>query len=96
MTPSFFPIQCCCATFTFSDQSRPDRFPSSFSAYAVILKNHCSSNLFSTIFPHRSQTSTPAVGVRHWGALRPDPLITCSSAKTVLQLGHQFTSALPR
>src|SRR3990170_1721541 len=80
LIPSFFPIQLVCATFIFSDQSRLGRLLSSFSAYAVIRKNHCSNNLFSTIFPHRS----------HF------PSMTCSSAKTVLSAGHQLTLAFPR
>src|SRR4030042_5567373 len=87
LIPSDFPIQFFWATFTFSDQSRLKEFSSSFSAYAVILKNHCSNNLFTTIFPHLSHFPfAPDVPVGN----------TCSSANTVLQLGQKFTSELPR
>src|SRR5262245_39069558 len=78
--PSDRPSQLRCAVVVESDQSILDlssRLASSRSAYSVIRKNHCSSVRCSTMVPQRSQA----------------PLITCSFASTVLQLGHRLTGA---
>src|SRR3954447_7654460 len=74
--PSERPIQFRCMTTTFSGHSESvSRLASSSSAYAVILKNHCSSERCSTTDPHRQHA----------------PSTTCSLASTVLSTGHQLT-----
>src|SRR6266542_83808 len=74
--PSDRPIQLRCITTTFSGHAFNVSSPArSSSAYAVILKNHCSSSRATTVDPHRQHV----------------PSITCSLASTVLQLGHQLT-----
>src|SRR3990172_3872334 len=77
ITPSFLPIHVLCATLIFSDQFIFSKLLNNLSAYFVILKNHCSNFFRVTMVPHLSQT----------------PLITCSSAKTVLHEGQKLTSA---
>ena len=74
--PSERPIQFRCIVSTFSGHwLRPSAALSSSSAYRVIRKNHCSSSRVTTGVPQRQHP----------------PSTTCSLAKTVLQLGHQFT-----
>src|SRR3989338_8444415 len=79
LVPSVRPIQFLWAIFVFSDQSIVSRFFNNRSAYLVILRNHC----------YRSFCKTTESHLSHF------PSMTCSSASTVLQEGHQSTGALP-
>src|SRR3989338_3651095 len=77
-TPWLFPIQFFCIILTLSGQCSSFSISlSNWSAYFVILKNHCSSSFSVTSFLH----------LQHF------PSSTCSFASTVPQLWHQFTTA---
>src|SRR3989338_717790 len=80
--PSLRPIQFLCIVLTRSGHFSVSMSRRSSSAYAVILRNHCS----------RSRTST-SEGVLWEDALQHLPATTCSLANTVSQDGHQFTGA---
>ena len=74
--PSERPIQLACICLTRSGQ--PGSFSRSSSSsweYSVILKYHCSRSRFSGSVPQRQHL----------------PSVTCSLARTVLQVGHQLT-----
>jgi hypothetical protein len=74
--PSDRTIQFRYITTTFSGHwLSVSRLFSSSSAYSVIRKNYCSRSRRSTTDPQRQHV----------------PSITCSLARTVLQLGHQLT-----
>src|SRR3989338_6560464 len=76
--PWLLPIQFSCMMRTrFGQCSSLLRSWSNSSAYSVILKNHCSSICCSTSCSH----------------LHHLPSMTCSLARTVPQLLHQFTKA---
>ena len=73
--PKDLPIQFFCIVFTFSGQSKVSIESNSSSAYFVILINHWSISLISTLAPD----------------LQPLPSITCSLARTVSSTGSQLT-----
>ena len=75
--PSERPIQLRWIVFVFSGQSIRARSSSSWSAYAVIRKNHCTMFRAMTGVPQRSHL----------------PSITYSLATTVWSFGHQLTGA---
>ena len=74
--PSDRPIQFRCIVRTLSGQwVSVSSAASNSSAYAVILRNHCSRSRVTTVVPQRQQA----------------PSTTCSLASTVRSTGHQFT-----
>jgi hypothetical protein len=73
--PSLRPIQLRCIALMRSGHSIVSRASISSSAYAVVLKNHCSRFLDTTSAPQYSQ----------W------PSCTCSFASTTWSTGHHVT-----